>query len=198
MKRITAVFMLVLGVTLAMPYVAFAHVVVTPDQTGVGDRVTFNVSVPNERETAVTRLKVDIPAGVTDVMPNVMAGWTIETDKAGDNVTAITWTGTIPAGQRADFGFKAQVPAKAGEINWKAYQTYADGMTVNWDQKPDAKEGADETSGPFSVTRVTDDIDQDGSTTHSSTDPIKTTLALVFSAVALGLSVLSFLWRRRR
>lgn len=185
--------------TILLPTLAFAHVVVTPNEANVGARTVFTVSVPNEKEVAVKSIKLAIPSGLQDVQPNVLAGWkiTTSTDKAGD-VTAITWTGTIPVDQRADLVFKAQAPASTTELDWKAYQTYADGTVVNWDQKPTADEKDDDSSnsGPYSVTRVVNDLDTN-TDTPARTDR-NDTLALALSIVAVILSVGGLFLRRKR
>lgn len=184
---------------MVMPVAAFAHVVVTPAQAAIGERTAFSLSVPNERDDSVTSIKLAIPKGVSDVMPTVTGGWKITTEKDGDDVTSITWTGIIPTGQRADLGFKAQTPAQAGEITWKAYQTYADGTIVNWDQAPvdHADDDEESTAGPYSVTRVQDDLAKEDAGAVT-TDGNNATLALVISGIALVFSVLSLLWRRRQ
>lgn len=181
-------------VILITPAIAFAHVVVTPSQVGVGQRSVFNISVPNERQSAVTAVKVAIPAGVSDVMPTAKEGWTITTAKSDGQdpeTTWITWTGNLPEGQRQDFTFSAQAPNKATELNWKAYQTYADGTEVHWDQPPTDDHGDDDaaTAGPFSVTKVVNDLNSSSSDTSDGST--RTTLALILSIAALALSVIT-------
>jgi uncharacterized protein YcnI len=183
-------------IVLALPAVAFAHVIVTPGQAGVGEELVFNVSVPNEKEVAVTSVKLDVPKGVTDVTPTVVPGFTISTDGGDNNVTALTWTGTIPVGQREDFSFGAQVPASATQLDWKAYQTYADGTVVHWDQKPAGSDDATGNAGPYSVTKVVNDLDSSMTTDTKSSNT--DTLALVFSIAALVLSVAGLFIRRRK
>lgn len=145
------------GLTLGLASPAFAHVVVKPAEVVSASFQTFTVSVPNEKDVAVTKVKVLIPSGVQHVSPTQKIGWTIATTKdssgEGAAVTAITWSGgTISAGLRDDFTFSAQAPSNTTELQWKAYQTYADGTTVAWDK---AKAGGhDDASGPFSVTNV--------------------------------------------
>jgi len=198
MKKIMVLLGAMTAGVMVMPVAAFAHVVVTPTQATIGERTAFSVSVPNERDDSVTSIKLAIPKGVSEVMPTVIGGWEITTEKDRDDVTSITWTGVIPTGQRADLGFKAQTPAGAGEITWKAYQTYADGTVVRWDQAP--VEHADEeesTAGPYSVTRVQDDLAEED-TGAVATDTDNATLALVISGIALVFSILSLLWRRRK
>ena len=201
MKRIVMGAVASIVTVLALPAVAFAHVVVTPNQASIGDRVLFTVSVPNEKEVAVSSIKLNIPSGLQDVQPDVMAGWSIATTTdSSDNVTSITWTGTIPVGRRADLEFKAQAPAKAGELDWKAYQTYADGTVVSWDQKPVTNAQDDDSSdtGPYSITGVTDDLSSDTPTTSSPSSSTKNTLALICSIAALALSLGGLFLRRSR
>jgi len=176
-------------ITLLVPTSAFAHVVVTPDQALTGAYETFTTSVPNERDVAVTGLRIVIPSSIESVTPTVKPGWEIQTKKMGDTVTEIIWMGgTIPAEQRDTFTFSAHLSDKTGDVNWKAYQTYQDGLVVSWDQKPADNGGhgsEDETKGPYSVTAVSDDDDEtvQAGNTYSNIVPY------TVSFVALALSV---------
>jgi uncharacterized protein YcnI len=180
---------LALAFTLATPGLAFAHVVVTPDQALTGAYETFTTSVPNERDVAVTGLRIVIPDSIESVTPTVKPGWEITTKKIGDKITELTWTGgTIPAEQRDTFTFSAHLSDKSGDVNWKAYQTYQDGLTVSWDQKPadDGGHGSeDETKGPYSVTAVTDE----NSDTVQTGNTYSNIVPYVISITALALSV---------
>ena len=77
----------------------------------------------------------------------------------------IDWTGgSIPAGERDEFNFQAQVPATPTTLDWKAYQTYSDGSIVTWDQNPATMDkmtnGQMDMSkgGPYSETMVVNDL----------------------------------------
>ncbi len=158
---------IVLGLTVFLPGTAYAHVIVTPSQARIAQDLVFNVSVPNERQVPVSSIKLLIPSGITDVTPTTKTGWAITTSSDKDSeVTSITWSGSIPAGQRQDFSFGAQAPGQATELDWKAYQTYADGTVVNWDQKPAGGDDSVGDTGPYSVTSVKDDL------AHSSNNDI--------------------------
>ncbi len=196
MKKLLAGGIAAIITVLALPAVAFAHVVVTPNQAGVGEELVFSVSVPNEKEVAVTSVKLDVPKGVSAVTPIVIPGFTISTDGSGDNVTAITWTGSIPVGQREDFSFGAQAPSSATELDWKAYQTYADGSVVHWDQKPAGSDDATGDAGPFSVTKVVNDLSS--GTSAASGNSSKENLAFAFSIAALVLSAVGLFMRRKK
>ena len=172
---------------------AFAHVVVTPSQVGVAKELVFSVSVPNEKDAAVTALRLVVPKGVSDVSPTVKTGWTTTTKKDADqNVTEIDWSGgTIPAGERDDFSFGAQAPASPAVLNWKAYQTYADGTVVAWDATPDASKADDDSLTPYSTTQVVDDL-------SSPAAPTSDQRPWVLAGAAIALAALSFLMSLRR
>ena len=179
---------------------AAAHVVVQPAEVQTAKFQTFTVGVPNERDSAVTKLELKVPGGLQFVSPTVHTGWEINTVKSGSGeeavVTDIMWSGgSIPSGQRDEFTFSAKVPAKAAELQWKAYQTYEDGMVVSWDQKPSSAESDDDsaTKGPYSVTDVVAELagdadasraQQDAATAKADATHAKT---IAYAGVALGL-----------
>lgn len=201
MKKLIISILAAVAVIVALPAAAFAHVMVTPNQAGIGANTKFNVSVPNEKEVAVTSVKLSVPKGVQNVQPNVLAGWDIAIDHDGSgNVTAITWTGTIPAGQREDFAFKAQTSASAGALDWKASQTYADGTVIRWDQNPATSgKAVKNNAGPYSITKVVNDLhsSRNSAAANSGASPTAT-LALALSIAALILSIGGLFLRRRK
>lgn len=200
-KKLSALLLL-LAVFLA-PAVASAHVIVTPGQTGIGEELTFNISVPNEQQTPVVDLKLDIPSGVMNVVPTATPGWTITTSDNGNTqnpvITAITWSrGSIAVGQREDFTFSAQVPATATELDWKAYQTYADGTVVHWDQKPAGSDDSTGNAGPYSITKVVNDLTATPATTTSNVSKSTVYGSYALAAVALVVAVSDLLITKRR
>lgn len=187
-------------ILLCIPAVASAHVVVTPNTANVGQELVFNISVPNEQQTAVTDLKLAVPAGVSGVIPTAKDGWTINTTSTGSGdsatVSTIEWSmGQIPVGQRQDFSFSAQVPSKATNIDWKAYQTYADGTVVHWDQKPAGSDDATGNAGPFSVTKVTNDLT--ATSAAPTTMKANTTLPTILSFAAIILAAAALMFRKK-
>ena len=178
---------------LIIPANSFAHVIVTPSQAGVAQELVFNVSVPNEQQTPVTNLKLQVPDGVTNVIPTTKDGWVITTTTNGDSknpvITAINWEGNIPVGQRQDFTFSAQVPGMATEIDWKAYQSYADGSIVHWDQKPTGTDDANGNAGPYSVTKVVNDLTPSPTTSNNNQTGayVLSGLALITAIVAISI-----------
>ena len=139
----------------------FAHVTVKPAEVVSSGFQTFSVNVPNEKSISTVSVKVLIPKGLAYVQPTQKAGWQIAVEKEGSGldttVTSITWSGNeVMANFRDEFTFSGQVPDKTTELQWKAYQTYADGTVVAWDKASNGNdhESEDENSGPFSVTNV--------------------------------------------
>lgn len=147
-------------IALSISSTAAAHVTVKPAEVETAARQTFAVGVPNEKEIPTTEVKVVMPQGIASVMPFQKSGWeiTVEKEDSGESaiVKSITWKGgEVAVGFRDEFMFSGKVPAKATELQWKAYQTYADGTVVSWDKaKSDRSHGEDSNSGPFSVTKV--------------------------------------------
>lgn len=165
MKVVTSIVLLALAFSFSVSVVS-AHVVVKPNSVGVGSFQTFTMGVPVEKDEATTSLRLVMPEGLEYVTPNVKPGWSIDIKKDGQGVdakvTEIIWSqGSIPPGQRDEFLFSAKAPATAGELHWKAYQTYKDGTVVSWDVNPKEKVTSDDdhaATGPYSVTTVGDDL----------------------------------------
>lgn len=174
-KKVSVIASVLVFAVIAVPASVFAHVTVKPAEVATAARQTFNVSVPNESDTAeVVGVRLIVPEGLKSARPNAKPGWKVELKKEGEGesakVTEINWTttgGTIPVGLRDDFFFGAQAPAEATEMQWKAYETYSDGKIVAWDQAP--KEG-DETIKPYSVTKVVKDLDKKAETGDNHED----------------------------
>ncbi len=174
---------------------AFAHVVVTPDQVGIGEYQEFSISVPTEKEIPTTEVKLIVPESLTSVTPNVKSGWTINVVKDGDKVKEIDWTGgSIPAGQRDKFLFQTQAPATTTTLVWKAIQTYEDGSTVEWTHEPVGEGHEEESNPPYSVTKVLDDLseptsEETNTTVNNQLLIMLSVLALALSAISLGISI---------
>lgn len=189
-SKLAAFGVLASVLVLANPVIAFAHVVVSPNEALTGAYETFTTSVPNEKDIPVTGLRLVIPDSVESVTPTVKPGWEIQTKKSGDRTTEINWTGGMIAPELRDtFTFSAHLSSKAGDINWKAYQTYQDGSVVSWDQKPAEEHGhdsEDESKGPYSTTTVSDSTSEEAVETKNNTASIA---PYIVSILALALSV---------
>jgi uncharacterized protein YcnI len=178
---------------------ASAHVTVKPSEVLTAAYQTFTVSVPNERSEPTVSVKVLVPGSIQTITPTQKAGWAIAIEKEGEGNTAkttsVTWSGgRITDGTRDEFTFSAKTPDTDSELQWKAYQTYADGTVVSWDQKADAgHSNTATTSGPFSITKVVAMTAQDVAIADAERAGLnaQTTVRLAFysaiSAVALGL-----------
>ncbi len=164
-KKLSALFVFVSVYTLILSSSASAHVVVRPAEVVTAGFHTFTVGVPNEKNIPTTKIKLIIPDGLEHVSPTQKSGWKISLEKegAGENATvkSITWSGSkIGVDLRDEFTFSAKTPEKTTELQWKAYQTYADGTVVSWDQEQVEGHGHGGDSGPFSVTQVVVDTEQ--------------------------------------
>lgn len=213
MKKYILSFVLAVLVLTSLPSVVFAHVAVKPNQVGVGAFQTFTIGVPNEKGIATTKVRLVIPEGLEHVSPNIKSGWKIdivhdETDEMAmaqdpaahseHKVKEIIWTGNIPSGFREDLVFSAKAPAEATTLNWKAYQTYADGSVVSWELTPDMEQPKDAKGnpdyskfGPASSTKVVNDLVQENADNKDDAKQSSNTVAIV----ALVLSLLSLGWQ---
>jgi|GEM_PF-488238 len=207
-SKVGAFIALVSTIIVGFSGVVSAHVVVRPKQVGVAVQQLFTVSVPNEKEMPVTKVRLAIPSQIKaeDVMPNAKAGWTVtKTDKE------IIWTGgTIPTGLRDDFPFSAQVPGQETTLEWKAYQTYEDGTEVSWDQSPEQSSHGEEggNTGPYSKTEVVNDVaaqdsaNVDASSSSSagteSSSNSRVNVAIALSIVALLFSLSAYATQRKK
>lgn len=182
---------------------AMAHVAVGPKKVGIADWVTFIVSVPNEKDTATTQIKLVVPPGLDSVLPTVKPGWktTVEKDAQGQ-VTAIVWVGSLPPEFRDDFTFSAHVPGRTIDLAWKAYQTYEKGELVSWDIDPTSEVAKDpealekNNQGPYSVTQVVDDLTPAAPKAASSDLVPWLTLALSVLALIVAAAALARSTRR--
>src|SRR5215208_2870302 len=145
MKRLSFVVSGVLGVgaMLAVSAPWWAHVVVSPEEVTAGDYETLTVSVPTEKETPTTEIRVEVPEGflLSGVQP--VPGWEHTFEEDGGVVTAVTFSGgEIRPREFQQFLVQAQAPEEPGEYPWKAFQTYDDGSVVEWTGAPDSEEPA--------------------------------------------------------
>lgn len=173
---------------------AYAHVTVKPAEVKPGTYQTFSVSVPVEKETPTTAVRLLIPVGIQSVMPNVKPGWKIEMKKetidGEEKVTEVIWSaGSIPVGQRDEFVFSAKTPIEKGSISWKAYQTYRDGSIVSWDiENAGHDDQMAENTGPASITKVVETTGSEGKGAFGCTALWVSIIALLASLYALYLA----------
>lgn len=182
-----------------------AHVVVSPNKANVGERVTFSVGVPNEKDIPTTAVRLVIPAELESVQPLTDSSWKIEIKSEGEGeeakVTEIIWAGgSIPAGFRSELKFRGKVPASESNLIWKAYQTYADGTVVAWDADPattgDSHGGSELL--PYSQTEVVNDLAETPVTSGNWLINNMPVVALVLSGLAVLLSLISLVLAGKR
>jgi uncharacterized protein YcnI len=198
MKKFLLITLLTTLTFLSTTKGASAHVVVKPGEVGVGSFQTFTVSVPVEKDNPTNAVRLVLPKGLKHITPTVKQGWTTQVgpeNKEGE-VTEITWFGgSIPPHYRDEFTFSAQVPPSPTTLQWKAYQIYDDGATVNWDQDPATIKGHDITDkGPYSTTKVINDLSTTEESNTTSTPPQKDNMPLYLSLIAVLMSGFS-LWK---
>lgn len=137
-----AALLLTAAALLAVAGPAAAHATVFPRSAGAGSFERFALRVPTEKETATTRVRMEIPAEFEIARVQPLPGWTYapERDAASKNLTAITWSGgQILPGEFQEFGFQGKTAAAPGRYAFRVFQTYADGETVAWSGPSDAK-----------------------------------------------------------
>lgn len=193
MKRVIALSVFIFSI---LVFKVSAHVVVKPAEVGIGTFQTFSVGVPVEKDIPTTQIRLVIPEGVTNVTPNVKAGWEIEVKKEGTGeevrTTEVIWkNGNIAAGLRDDFLFSARTPSSEARLAWKAYQTYEDGEVVAWEMEPNSDGGHD--TKPYSVTNVINDLNNEKA---DNSDLSFVALGLGIISLLVSAGVLAFLLRR--
>lgn len=160
MKKSLAIIsaLTIFGLTLTNS--VFAHVSINPTEMTPGSQL-FTFRVPNEQGEATVAVKVEVPDGVDVTGVKSLTGWThqekheevmqkpqgfqlvpqVFADHPAEEtgrITEITWTGgKIMPGEYAEFSLSAKYTGEPKELNWKTYQTYADGDTVPWDGSND-------------------------------------------------------------
>lgn len=214
-QRLPLAGIIVSTLVLALVVPASAHVVVQPKEALTASFQTFTVGVPNEKSVPTTAVKVDIPTGLQFVSPTQKPGWQITVEKTGEgegaSAKSITWSGNqVAAGFRDDFTFSAKLPEDPTELQWKAYQTYADGQVVAWElseaDQPKKADGAPDfsKSGPLSVTNVvstTDQaaaIEQNRQANEEAKKAVDSARTIAYIALALSVAAVAVATRKPR
>ena len=139
-RKLLVVALLAAG---AFPAAAQAHIQVTPSAVAPGDAVKFTVLVPGERDSETVKVELQMPSALLPFSYADPAGWKRSLVKAGDGaVERVVWTGRAPSDGFTEFALLAGTPEKAGELQFKALQTYADGTVVRWIGAPGSENPA--------------------------------------------------------
>ncbi len=150
LRRVTIVGATSAAAVLLFAAPAFAHITVSPDSVPAGSTTELTFHVPNEEAKADT-VKVDVQIPTTHPIAQLLVrpvpGWTatvktitlpkpVTTDD-GTFTTAVSeviWSGgQIVPGQFEDFAISCDsLPDGAGQLIFKAIQTYSNGDVVRW------------------------------------------------------------------
>jgi periplasmic copper chaperone A len=146
---------LAVGVALAVPGAAYAHVAVSSDHAVQGGYAKLVFRVPNESDTAsTTRLVITLPKDtpIPSIRTKPKPGWTATVTreklaqpvKTGDATlteapATVTFTAANPVaigpGQFDEFELSGgPLPSSARQLTLPAAQYYSDGTVVNWNQ----------------------------------------------------------------
>ncbi|GGL17021.1 YcnI family copper-binding membrane protein [Mangrovihabitans endophyticus] len=141
---------------LALAAPASAHVTVGSAAAVRGGYATVTFKVPSESDTAATtKLQVYLPTDTpfASVSLRPLPGWTATTAKTKldkpitahgtqitEAVSTVTWTASgdaaIKPGEFQTFDLSLGPMPDAGQVVFKALQTYSDGTVVRWIEEP--------------------------------------------------------------
>jgi uncharacterized protein YcnI len=134
--RIPMATMLAVGAAASLS----AHVMVSPLQSKIGTTQKYEVRVHNEAKVAAKSVDLDIPDGVMVTEVGKTPAGTFTTKKTGDRITVITWQIDVQPNKYVALPFTAKNPDAPEDLHWTLHEHLADGSTVDWSDKPGAKE----------------------------------------------------------
>jgi len=210
-RALPALLALALGLVLAAPGVALAHVSASPDTTVAGATSVVSFVVPHGCDgSPTTRISIEVPAQLSTVTPVYKTGWTIEKvmepldppvdDGHGgtrtERVAEVVFTATtpLPDGYRDTVGLQVRLPAEPGQtLVFPTVQTCESGETA-WVQVPQPGQTAEpENPAPTVVTTTA----ATAAPTPSSSPSLLVWVAVAMAALALSLGVATTLRARR-
>ncbi|MDT3425732.1 uncharacterized protein YcnI [Paenibacillus forsythiae] len=198
-----------IGALLLFAATASAHVTIAPAQSAAGAWETYTLKVPSEKDSPTVELDLRIPEGAQFKQYEPVYGWDVTAD--GNKVTWKATGGGIQPGQFQRFTFTVKNPVSPGNIAWNAYQHYGDGSLVQWS-------GEEGSETPHAVTSITEASGSEGGHDHSGMSADHSSMsdhaamgearssasvsplvyaAFVLSLLALALSLISLIRRRR-
>jgi uncharacterized protein YcnI len=194
---------LVLGAALAVavPLAASAHVHVTPENASAEASTTLTFSFSHGcEESPTTAMVIDIPEGVTNVVPVSDAGWTIARDVAENGtVTRVTFTADAPIenGVKGEVSIDARFGEQLAEtdVPIPVTQQCVTGETA-WTEVAVEGEAEPESPAPVVAVGAVATEDEHGSTTteHEEHDEVETTDAAPAAASDSTASSTTALW----
>jgi uncharacterized protein YcnI len=106
---------------------ASAHVSLLPTTASSGSYQVLRFGVGHGCDGATTTaLRIEIPAGVSIANPQPKPGWDLSVERATgapDTITAIVWTGGLPADRFDEFLILTKLPSAAGPLAFPAIQS---------------------------------------------------------------------------
>ena len=84
-----------------------------------------------------TALRVQIPDGVSVLQLPEKPGWTVNAERAGPRVTAVTWQGRLESARPDQFGLLVKLPAKSGLLYFATVQR-CEAQEIRWTDVPPA------------------------------------------------------------
>lgn len=119
-----------------------AHIMVSPPKAKAGATQRYELRVHNEATVAVTAVDLQIPDGVTVTDVAKPAAGSYTTQKAAGRIAGISWRIDVAPGKYVALPFTATNPDRETDLHWNVREHLADGSTVEWSDKPGAKEKA--------------------------------------------------------
>ncbi|HET7416351.1 MAG TPA: DUF1775 domain-containing protein [Solirubrobacterales bacterium] len=159
--RARVLISLLVGLALAAPVGAAAHVRVQPEEAPADSYTVLRVNVPNESpELTTTRVEVRFPPGFGYALYQPVRGWSAQVKMTKASRSAISgqatparvgrviWTARdraaeIQPEEFVDFPVAVQIPSTVGErLTFRALQTYSDGEVARWVGGPESQSPA--------------------------------------------------------
>jgi periplasmic copper chaperone A len=145
------------ALVLALAGPAAAHIEPTIEEAPAGGEVTFALIVPHgcdDPEADTTRLEVQMPEGITEVVPEAVPGWDA-TIQESDPIVVVWTGGPLPHDQFQEFGLSVAMPDRPGEtVLFPTVQTCEGGQEVSWIEE--APEGGEEPEHPAPAITLTE------------------------------------------
>ena len=120
--------LLAVGAALGLLVAAPANAQIALSQTSFEAGANFAAFFKVERgcgASPTTALRVQIPEGVAVLNLPDKPGWTVNAERSGARVTAVTWQGRLPSNETDQFGLLVKLPTKPGPLYFATVQRCA-------------------------------------------------------------------------
>ena len=135
-KEATRFTVSVLTLLVLSPWLAEAHVSITPRSSTAGATEKYVVRIPTEGKVATVAAELDVPEGVIVETLQAPIGWKYEVKRANDRIVSIVWQADVKPGEFIDVAFVARNPRSGNRIVWTLRQRFADGTVTDWTKGP--------------------------------------------------------------